>query len=297
MPATTEEIASYCCYLRSRLTPEQIEQTQNLAAALPDWQKIGGYKDIGARFLTLSKQLEERYGSATLSTMNRLLVTTKACALPETIGQIPLTETIRALYPEALQRLWSSLKHDKEDYLYPNEYYLKDIKFVTGATVPCGAMVLDLRSNINWKYPPLFLRNSWNKCWSFGKLQNKTPFFRSHLEQRHLQEFNEEGMRQFYIRAAELLVLHSDAQGLISASWFYDPLLESISPHLKHLWEMPTKNGAFLMRGFTSEFDIASATSRSSTRMKLYEEGHYKPTCHLLVWPRDVLLRWYHTQK
>jgi len=58
------------------------------------------------------------------------------------------------------------------------------------------------------------------------------------------------------------------------------------------LADVPIKNGAKIYRVGTSESDIKNATSWSPTRMVLYKEGRYIPTCHLLIWPRKELMEW-----
>ena len=79
---------------------------------------------------------------------------------------------------------------------------------------------------------------------------------------------------------------------MFAGSWYYDPALENISPHLSYLKEIPLKNGARLFYVGSSKADIEMATKKSKTRKKFYDQGKYVPTRFLLVWPRNGLADW-----
>ena len=91
---------------------------------------------------------------------------------------------------------------------------------------------------------------------------------------------------------ASLLRGHPNVLGMAGTSWFYDPQLDAISPNLSYLRMRPVERGAVLVRQRTSEFDIISATTKSGTRQRLYEEGRYLPVPHSIIWPRDALIAW-----
>jgi len=92
---------------------------------------------------------------------------------------------------------------------------------------------------------------------------------------------------------AGMLELNPDVKGVAGVSWFYDPQVALISPHLAYLLT-PTHYGAFLARMGSDRHHIENAIVRSSVRRRLYEEGRYLPTCYLLAWPRRALIAWAH---
>jgi hypothetical protein len=293
----TESFILHLQYLRSLLTSAQLDDVRLLAMLLSDWRKPGQYKNIGAAFISQSQKLHKHYGDRTFSAMNKCMVGEFALKLPQTIESLALTESIRHLYPAAFKRMESTLIMDNnERYYYPTEYFLKDIRFVAGHTVPCGAMILDLRSLLGWQPRLLFDKNAFNNFLQLRHFRHTIPWFRSHVELRYLNEFNEQGVNAFYERVADLLKAHTDVQGLISSSWFYDAKLESVSPHLNYLWKMPSAHGGFILRGSASKFDITSAIVKSQWRRQEYEAGRYKPAGCLLIWPRDQLLKWRNEQ-
>jgi hypothetical protein len=116
------------------------------------------------------------------------------------------------------------------------------------------------------------------------------PFYQYHTHLSTLEDFNPAGFDAFYIRVAELLKLNPDVRGLFVSSWFVDPVLEVISPHLAYLRTRPMQHGAKLF--VVGPDDSGSAISKSATRRKLYEEGKYKPMACTLVWLRQQLIAW-----
>ena len=79
-------------------------------------------------------------------------------------------------------------------------------------------------------------------------------------------------------------------KGVFRASWFCDPELENISPRLMYLQKTPVENGANFF--YIGEDRTGNAFAKSKTRLKLYNEGKYKPKAYLLVWPRKELIKW-----
>jgi hypothetical protein len=90
---------------------------------------------------------------------------------------------------------------------------------------------------------------------------------------------------------AEMLALNPQVRGIAGVSWFYDPCVAIISPHLAYI-QTPINHGAFLAKMGSDAHHVANATIRSSVRQKLYREGKYLPTCYLLAWPRNALIEW-----
>jgi hypothetical protein len=220
-----------------------------------------------------------------------------ACLGADVMGKIrkqPVTREVIERSEKWLARVLDFLEGDDQgDYWYPNDLFLKDYRFVTAITVPCGAQVVDLCDGIGPKTAlklarrhPRFLLRALLK-----------PWFQIHTESRYLDEFSEVGWTAFYHAAVDLLYVNPSIEGIVGTSWFYDPVLKAVSPRLSYLLDCPLENGALLVKQGTTEFDIKSATATSSTRKKLYEEGKYLPKCHTLIWPREAMIRWRASQQ
>jgi len=124
------------------------------------------------------------------------------------------------------------------------------------------------------------------------KMHKNYPYYHFHVDPRCLSEFTDEGRNKCFLRIAEMLRINKHVRGLIGASWYYDPVIDEISPRLSYLRKTPLSNGAKTYRYGASESDINDATATSKNRKDLYLKGKYHPTCYILIWLRDDLIRW-----
>jgi hypothetical protein len=203
-----------------------------------------------------------------------------------------LTDAILALYPDFFSQLARFLL-GRARYNYEEYCYVKDVRYALGLTVPCGAHQLDLRARVGAK---LILRDvvatrSAQSALAYAAALGWGRWYSNHLDLRAMKEFSPRGWTASFVRMAEMLALNSRVRGIAGVSWFYDPCVAVISPHLAYI-QTPTNHGAFLAKMGSDAHHIANATIRSSVRQKLYKEGKYFPTCYLLAWPRNALIEW-----
>lgn len=118
------------------------------------------------------------------------------------------------------------------------------------------------------------------------------PYFQSHIHTFNLDSFNEEGRNDLYRCCAELYALHPECLGMFGSSWFYDPVLDRISPRLSYLRTIPLAGGAHLLEVQDGGEATSSAIAKSATRRKLYEEDKYLPKTYTLVWGRKKQIKW-----
>ncbi len=287
-------------HLLRQLSHEEQSAARRLQNTLPDWRRPASFEDLGSDWATLSKALCDRFERAKFVAINRLLVIELILGLPERIANRQLPDSILALYSAAMVRLLAYLRNaDDPEYYYPNECFVKDLRFASGFTVPCGAQIVDLRSVIGYRASAgwLLRQPSARHIGIVLRARQLVPWFRIHTESRYLDDFNETGWNACYLRIAALLQLHPEVLGMAGTSWFYDPQLDSISPRLRYLRRCPVEHGASVFRSGTSDFDIRSATAKSDTRRRLYEAGKYTPAAYTLLWPRKSLLDWAHAER
>jgi hypothetical protein len=203
-----------------------------------------------------------------------------------------LSPAIRSLYPDFFQRLAHFLA-GKAQYHYEEDYYAKDVRYALGLTVPSGAHQLDLKARIGAKLilRDLMASRSAQSALAYCASLGWGRWYSNHLDLRAMNEFTPRGWTASFVRMAEMLALNSDVRGVAGVSWFYDPRVADISPHLAYI-QTPTRHGAFLARMGSDQHHVANATIRSTVRQNLYKEGKYIPTCYLLAWPRSALIGW-----
>jgi hypothetical protein len=291
--ATSDALADIRGILSSHLNAEERSAAEELETALPDWRQPA--RDLGAKFINLALAEMQRFSPSTLININKLVVADMALKLPETLSKRDLPRDVLTMYPVAVKRLIAYLGRDCDSqYCYPNDSFVKDLRFASGLSVPCGAQDVDLRSIIGYRASARSLLRHPSARYlrsvvSHGQI---VPWFRIHTDSRYLGDFNEPGWDACYRRIAALLRRHSEVLGMAGTSWFYDPQLDAVSPRLSYLRARPVERGAFIVRSGTLPFDIQSATAKSEQRRRLYQEGKYMPVSYTLLWPREKLLAW-----
>jgi len=293
-PLVAQGFADLRASLRSQLSDECLAATAALRAALPDWQRPARFGQLGAPFADAVARAGQSLPGAAFVDVSRLLISELALDLEQTLSSRKLAPEVLALVPPAASRLLAHLRGSTDSsYRYPDDYFVKDLRFVAGMTVPGGAEVLDLRSKAGMRVSAQLLRRQPTlthlRALLMGSRSN--PWFRIHTEKRYLRHFHEAGWDAFYLRVAAMLLAHPEVRGVVGTSWFFDPQLDAISPRLSYL-RKPLERGAFLVPGRSGAFDIASATVNSDARRQLFEQGHYMPVPQTLVWPRKELLLW-----
>jgi hypothetical protein len=104
-----------------------------------------------------------------------------------------------------------------------------------------------------------------------------------------LKEFSPAGRARCYELVATLLEAWPETKGLIGSSWYYDPRVGQITPHLAYLHDEPVARGAIMLKQ-GREDSRSGALKRSRTRRELYEAGQYVPTTYMMIWLRDDIL-------
>lgn len=260
------------------------------------WSQTAKFSKAGESIVKIINAKFYNLTSANSDMIKRALIARLAVESLDLIKMMNLPKDILEMYSPAFDRLAKFLTNKNEKYSLKDDYFYKDIRFVLGMTVPCGAQVVDLISKVPVSSVILSIIRS-GKIKSLSQYINvhgNGVWFRIHTESRYLDEFSEAGWDQCYKRIAELLLWNENVSGMVGTSWFYDPQLIKISPRLGYLQSNPLERGAFLIRHGSGQNHIDYATKTSNTRKQLYEEGKYLPICHSLLWPRKKLINWHH---
>ena len=275
--------------LLSQMPPVQIALLERLAAIEPCRMGCRGFENLGQNAVAGLTEAANITSARERRDFFRALIARLAQGTLQRAASMLLTPRILERTQSWLLQLAGFLESMEEiDYAFPSDWFCKDYRFVTLMTVPCGAQVVDLNDGVG---PKTALKLALQHPLAALRAV-KSPWFRPHTEGRYLEEFNELGWENCYREIAALLELHESIRGMAATSWFYDPVLSSISPRLAYLRKVPVENGAMLVRHATTNFDIQSATATSSTRRALYEAGEYQPVCCSILWDRIDIIDW-----
>jgi hypothetical protein len=269
---------------------------------LPDEKYILGtskrktfYDFMSNKFSRLQLLINAKFGKEKLSQYNKLIVLKFLSTFDKRIEKIDLPQSIISLYPRTTEYISESLVSDElEPYNFKQPHFAFDLHLLLFQSVPGGSGTIDLSNYL----PHRFLMGKGIKdnfrrlFFLIFQLGGFGPLFTLHTDIRNLNDFNFEGWNRCYLRVIDLLKQMPKIKGLQRTSWFIDPQIEKISPHLAYLRKVPCDNGAFLRIFGRGDYVAIDAIKTSKTRRKLYEEGKYTPTAYSYTWPRRKIIKW-----
>jgi hypothetical protein len=168
-------------------------------------------------------------------------------------------------------------------------------KIATGRRFPAGPMdwvrggiPRSWLAKMEWRKLPGVLQCLLGEC---GGTQ---PVFYLHLAPapRNRSLVIPAEVHRAYYRMARSLELQPEIKAVATASWFHDPEMLRITPHIAPL------NAPYLEWGGRILASIGEAPADSGfldynpERRKLYESGELRPRATLAVWPRQAAIRW-----
>lgn len=110
-----------------------------------------------------------------------------------------------------------------------------------------------------------------------------TNYYEMHYNPHRMKKFNLEGWEEVMKNTTDFLRINPKAKGIIGASWFFDPQLETISPELSYIRTIiKTSGGQFFYNGSSDE-DLKNAFAFSKARKDAYEKGTYIPKNYLFI--------------
>jgi len=125
------------------------------------------------------------------------------------------------------------------------------------------------------------------------QLRGLKPCFEVHMNPRIRLLREADGLRA-YQRMAQLMELHPEVKALVGFSWLRSPDNHRISPHLRWINEVVVRNG-----GYEAVIGEAASNSgvfsNSQSREQLAQQGVFKPTVGMVIWPRAEFLGWART--
>jgi hypothetical protein len=218
----------------------------------------------------------------------RFLVLELMAECPFRHSPLRLPSSVRALYPPQLERILQAVEADDAELDLFTDPWRKNLRILTGSLVPVGAELADPFAGIPRS---TLLRGGARQSVNFAatiafRTRGFRPCLELHTHPDSLEEFNIDGWVATYHRLAELLEANPQYRAVIASSWFRDPALATISPRLNYLREYPCEHGARLFMTERDRLGTSGALTRSPTRRRMFKEGTYIPTIHLMVWSR-----------
>lgn len=208
-----------------------------------------------------------------------------------------LSDLFRFEFERSFKRILLRAKSDKVRALasFGNDVFLKDLGIARLILIPCASHVVYRHAGI----PRRVLLNGRGAGWVelvktlVFDTRSFRPYLENHVHLAMLDDFNPEGRERCLRLVAELLRCWPESHGLIGSSWYYDPAVGRVSPHLAYLHDVPAGRGACFVDMGESEDALAGALARSPSRRLLAETGAYSPHNFMMIWSRRKILEHY----
>jgi len=271
----------------------------NYISILRSYPSLTHYNYIDQGISKIISNIDKVHGSINLERYNQLLLVTLIQEISYQKDFQKLPEEVKSLIESNLNKIIKKLEGRQDGngyYLNGNDKFQKDLSISLLRMIPLGAQKVTLgklsrgflvKGGLNQ-----FISGIGTIIFEIGGFG---PIYHMHMDSRDrelVMEFNQNGWIRFYKRLAELLKINSEIKGVTGSSWFFDPVLEKISPELNYLRETAFQCGGKIFYMGPSKGAVKDATFMSPKRLKLYKEGSYKPSNYIVVISRNKLITW-----
>lgn len=279
--------------LCARHLPDAAQRVSSFLVQFADPPAHGGFKAIPPAARSLYERVLAEGGQAAGAAflLASVLSAVRASLDGPLLARLPAR--VRA---HQLRQFARMAGHDEAFLPYcrlDGDVFLKEFGLATLRLYAGASSVIDPRSGIGrsmlWKGGALRLPG---RALLLARAGGFKPYFEIHVHKLYQDEFNEEGRNECYRCCAELYDLHPEVLGMVAGSWFYDPVVEIISPHLAYLRTVPEAGGARAWFVSHDEQAVRNATATSERRRALHAAGQYRPGSWMLVWPRAAQQAW-----
>lgn len=257
-----------------------------------DFSVVNGYSALPNELLAAEKNVAEQDQFAAY-TLNQVLCKSMLEKFNLQDVSWALPGKFASLYQEQLKRIERQLLYESLSYFsLSNDLFRKDLGILNHRLIPCGAEFVTPLSGLSRS---LLVKDGWRQAAEFIRVistcRGIKPFLELHMHPRFTTAFNPEGWIDTYENLADFLAENPSFLGVQSTSWFLDPVLEQVSPHLAYLRQVPERCGATMLYAGEDHCEHSGAFATSQTRRALYTAGRYHPKLFTRIWPRQQLLK------
>lgn len=249
------------------------------------------YNDIPDALAELWREVTARFGEGGFAAFQALTMLRLMERFNSRASGRRYTDAIRECFAKSFRRILLAI----EDAAYPayrktTDLLLKDLAICRQQMFPAGVRLVEPLSLVEGT---LAVCGGPLQALRFLALMAETggrsPFYRVHVHLSELDDFTPDGWIRCCVRLADMLEINPEIRGVVGGSWFYDPAVSRVSPHLAYLRVWPEQNGArtFFRR---VEPDGGGAFATSQTRRNQFASGRYVPKAYALVWSRRALI-------
>lgn len=256
------------------------------------------YGYVSVEVKTICDEITKRFGKQFLEKYHKLVLLSLIKENHKKVYNEKIPEGVKLIYNINFKRILGEIETEsyKRPYLYSNDKFRKDLAVCSMRLIPVGSRKIHLSVlSKSFLFKKGISQYIGGLMFIIFELKGLKPLYEMHIDSKDphlLKEFNEKGLKNSYRLIGEFLKKQSHVKGVFGSAWYYDPIIEHVSPRLAYLRKIPTENGGKLFYLGSDNQAVRDSTLRSKTRRRLYEEGKYIPTRYLIVWSRNKIIDW-----
>jgi hypothetical protein len=233
-------------------------------------------------------------GEAPAGTFERVLLLRAWLTTLQRIPHLPLAESVKRLMCEEVRLVAAPSPSAAQRFDLDRSVFVAMSKLATMRRFPAGQLhweVAGLPRSWVLKVRPSALPRL---AYYVGmRMRGFAPALFIHLNanRKDRAALVERESNRSYFRMAQSLALQPAIKGLVASSWLHSPDTIAVSPHLNALNRVFVDNGALVTTMGAADPESGVFT-RSPERRRLFEQGLFKPTTGLVIWPRTDMLAW-----
>jgi hypothetical protein len=262
------------------------------AHAVAAIEAVGRDPDGAKRVARLRDSL---FGAAAqTAALERCLLLQTAVGCGPLLARASMGESVMRCLADELRFLAMPDTRDVPKLLAPSDGFVAFAKIVTLRRFPAGQLQFE-RSGIPLSW---FLRLGPRRLTTVVRflgrfVGGRRPFFFHHIAWRRPNRMFllEREQNRSYWRIAQSLARHPDVKGLLTESWLHSPDTFEVSSHLAWLNTPFLEHGGLIVVLGRAAAESGVFTS-SPHRKRLSDQGHFRPTTAMAIWPRAAMLDW-----
>lgn len=256
--------------------------------------KYSSYREFDKKNYETCKKILQEFSVEGLDSYHKFVILNLILSSIHKIDEYKYTEKVKNNLIIEYNRIIQDIdSNEKGFYDYSNDLFCKDLSIASLRMFPAGLLKAESCAGIPRS---CVLSNGSRDILSWLRLlmkaQGFSPFYEVHLDVRYAKDFTPDGWCNALRTVGEMLVINPHIKGITGASWFFDPQIRTISPHLIYLRELIEKNGGRFLFNKTDQHVTELAISKSNTRRVMFESKKYTPSSYFMVWLRSDILEW-----
>ena len=254
--------------------------------------EVGSRSDGAHRVAQLRDRI--RSGDARSSIIERCLLLQTVVRYRGAITGLAMGAGVLRCLSDELCFLAHAPERDAAQLLAPSDNFVSMAKIVTLRRLPAGQLHFE-RSGIPLSWMTRLGPKGLTRLLPFivRRTRGRRPFFFHHIAWRRKNRLFllEIEQNRSYYRIAESLRMHPEVKGLLTESWLHSPDTFRVSPHLAWLNKPFLEHGGLIVSLGPAE-ESSGVFAGGGERRRLYEEGKFRPTRAMAIWPRAAMLAW-----